>query len=116
MKRECESKQKLLEKAMELIWESSYGSVSVDDICAKSGVNKRSFYYFYKSKSDLTAAAMERHWEQQRSIMDAIFSAATPALEQLDRYCQAIIDDQRKQYETFGKVLGLSILLDWQRA
>jgi TetR/AcrR family transcriptional repressor of nem operon len=46
-----------------MIWESSYGSVSVDDICTKAGVNKGSFYYAFKSKSDLAVAAFERHWE-----------------------------------------------------
>jgi TetR/AcrR family transcriptional repressor of nem operon len=40
MKPESETKRKLLETAVELIWESSYGSVSVDDICTKAGVNK----------------------------------------------------------------------------
>ncbi len=106
VREENASKRKLLETAMELIWESSYGSVSVDDICAKSRVNKGSFYHFYRSKSDLTAAAMERHWEHQRSTMDAIFSPSAPALERIDKYCQVVIEDQRRQYETFGKVLG----------
>ena len=50
MKPESESKRKLLEAAIDLIWKSSYGAVSVDDICAKAGVNKGSFYYAFKSK------------------------------------------------------------------
>lgn len=37
------TKTRLLETANELIWKSSYGSVSVDDICTASGVNKGSF-------------------------------------------------------------------------
>ncbi len=62
MKQESETKRKILETAMELIWQSSYGSVSVDDICAKAGVNKGSFYYAFKSKAELAVAAYERHW------------------------------------------------------
>src|SRR5271163_1018396 len=106
MKQESESKRKLLEAAMEMIWESSYGSVSVDDICTKAGVNKGSFYYAFKSKSDLAVAAFERHWENKRPLMDKIFSPQVPPLERLDNYCQLIIKDQKAKYETFGKMLG----------
>ena len=106
MKPESESKRKLLETAMEMIWESSYGSVSVDDICTKAGVNKGSFYYAFKSKSDLAVAAFERHWEHKQPLMDQIFSPQVPPLERLDHYCQLIIKDQKAKYETFGKMLG----------
>jgi len=91
---------------MEMIWESSYGSVSVDDICTKAGVNKGSFYYAFKSKSDLAVAAFERHWEHKQPKLDKIFSAQVPPLERLDNYCQLIIQDQKAKYETFGKMLG----------
>jgi len=106
VKQESECKRKLLEAAMEMIWESSYGSVSVEDICAKAGVNKGSFYYAFKSKSDLAVAAVERHWENKQPKLDRIFSAQVPPLERLDKYCQMIIDDQRQKYESFGKMLG----------
>ena len=36
MKPEGETKKKLLKVAMELIWEQSYGSVGVEDICQAS--------------------------------------------------------------------------------
>ena len=106
MKQESESKRKLLEAAIEMIWESSYGSVSVDDICTKAGVNKGSFYYAFKSKSDLAVAAFERHWETKRPVMDRIFSPQISALQRLDLVCQAIIDDQKQKYASFGKMLG----------
>lgn len=106
MKQESESKRKLLESAMEMIWESSYGSVSVDDICTKAGVNKGSFYYAFKSKSDLAVAAFERHWEHKQPKLDRIFSPQVPPLERLDNYCQLIIKDQKEKYASFGKMLG----------
>ena len=106
MKQESESRRKLLETAMQLIWESSYGSVSVDDICTKAGVNKGSFYYAFKSKSDLAVAAFERYWENKQPLLDKIFSPQIPPLERLDNYCQVIIKDQKEKYESFGKMLG----------
>ena len=106
MKQESESKRKLLETAMEMIWESSYGSVSVDDICSKAGVNKGSFYYAFKSKSDLAVAAFERYWENKRPLMDAIFSTQVAPLDRIERYCQAIVQDQKNKYKIIGKMLG----------
>ena len=106
MRPESETKQKLLDTAMEMIWESSYGSVSVDDICTKAGVKKGSFYHAFKSKSDLAVAAFERYWEHKRPLLDSVFSTQVPPLERLEKYCQVIIDDQLKKYQSIGKMLG----------
>jgi TetR/AcrR family transcriptional repressor of nem operon len=106
VKQESETKRKLLETALALIWESSYGSVSVDDICTKAGVNKGSFYYAFKSKSDLAVAAFERHWEIKRPILDHIFSSQYTPVERLTNYCEGMVADQKEKHRTFGKVLG----------
>jgi TetR/AcrR family transcriptional repressor of nem operon len=106
VKQESESKRKLLEAAIEMIWQSSYGSVSVEDICVQAGVNKGSFYHAFKSKSDLAVAAFERHWENKRPLFDQVFSSQLPPLERLDKYCEAIISDQKEKYKSFGKMLG----------
>src|ERR1700677_1813610 len=106
MRPESDTKRKLLETAMELIWESSYGSVSVDDICSKAGVNKGSFYYAFKSKSDLAVAAFQRFWELKQPMLDQVFSPQLPPLERLSRYCNVIIEDQRARHKIYGKVLG----------
>jgi TetR/AcrR family transcriptional regulator, transcriptional repressor for nem operon len=106
VKRESDTKQKLLSTAVTLIWESSYGSISVDDICNRAGVNKGSFYYAFKSKSDLTAAAFEDHWNKKRGMMDEIFSSQVPPLERLEKYCDRMVQDQIDKYEKFGKMCG----------
>jgi len=106
MKQENETKRKLLDTAMTLIWQSSYGSVSVDDICRQAGVNKGSFYYAFKSKSDLAVAAFEHHWQAKQPMLDAAFSPQIPPLARIDRFCQGVIDHQKQKFETYGKVLG----------
>jgi len=106
MKQENASKTRLLETAIEMVGASSYGSVSVDDICVKAGVNKGSFYYFFKSKSDLAVAAFDRHWELKRPVLDRIFSPQLPPLERLEQYLALIVDDQKAKYRAFGKMLG----------
>src|ERR1700761_1802160 len=106
MKQESESKRKLLEAAIDLVWKSSYGAVSVDDICEKAGVNKGSFYYAFKSKSDLAVAAYERYWENKRTKMDSLFSPQVAPLHRIDNLCQAIIEDQMGRYKEYGKMPG----------
>jgi AcrR family transcriptional regulator len=83
MKTECDTKQKLLDTAMQLIWEQSYGSVSVDHICERAGAKKGSFYHFFPSKSDLAVAAIDGHWQKLRPDLDRIFSSQTAPLERL---------------------------------
>jgi len=91
---------------MQLIWENSYGSISVDDICERAGVNKGSFYYAFKTKSDLAVAAYEEHAKNKRPIMDRIFSSQEPPLVRLGNYCDKTVDDQMEKYKSFGRVLG----------
>ena len=74
MKKTCETKEKLMQVGFDLMWDNSYGSVSVDDICKRAGINKGSFYHFFPSKADLVVAAYEEHWKEKRPMMDSIFS------------------------------------------
>jgi TetR/AcrR family transcriptional regulator, transcriptional repressor for nem operon len=106
MKAESETKQRLLHTAVEMLWESSFGSVSVDDICKRAGVKKGSFYYFFPSKIELTIAAMEEHWNEKRHHFDRIFSPQSPVLQRLDDACDFIYCSQKQKKEQFGKVCG----------
>ncbi len=106
MKQEGETKKKLLKVAMELIWEQSYGSVGVEDICRRAGVTKGSFYFAFPSKSDLACAAYEESWQLKRPILDQIFSAQVGAMEQFEQYIDLIVKDQTEKYKTFGKMCG----------
>lgn len=103
---ESSTKQKLLDAALKLIWENSYGSVGVDEICQLADVKKGSFYHAFKSKSDLATAAFENYWEQKRPLYDQLFSPLLSPLERLAGYCKVIIEDQKQKYKCGGKVLG----------
>src|SRR5580658_2992090 len=104
MKKTCETKEKLLQVGFDLIWDSSYGSVSVEDICKRAGINKGSFYHFFPSKSDLAVAALEEHWQEKRPMFDRIFSPQVPPLERLQQFCREIVQGQREKAEKYGHV------------
>src|SRR5437870_12509528 len=107
MPRVSDMKERLTDAAMDLIWENSYGATSVDAICEKAGAKKGSFYYFFKSKSELAAAALEADWKKKRSEMDTIFSATVSPLERLDRYFDFVYNNLSRMRERCGgAVLG----------
>src|SRR5438046_187057 len=87
MGRVSDAKQRLMEAVRELIWAGSYGSTTIDQICEKAGVKKGSFYYFFDSKADLAAVAIEEEWQRRRSELDSLFSPTVPPLERLRKYC-----------------------------
>ncbi|MDP9291545.1 MAG: TetR/AcrR family transcriptional regulator, partial [Verrucomicrobiota bacterium] len=62
MPRKSDARARLLDAALSLVWENSYGATSVDAICERAGVRKGSFYYFFRSKSELAVAALDADW------------------------------------------------------
>jgi TetR/AcrR family transcriptional repressor of nem operon len=106
MGRTSDAKERLLGVAFDLIWNQSYGSVSVENICQRAEVNKGSFYYYFPSKSDLAVAAYEEHWLEKQPEMDRIFSPQTPPLIRLHLWCQDIFERQKQKAEKYGHVCG----------
>jgi len=106
MGRVSDAKQKLMDAIMELIWTGSYGSTTIDQICEKAGVKKGSFYYFFKSKSQLAVEAFKTSWALKQSELDRIFSPLNPPLVRLQQYCDFGYKIQSEMQEKYGRVLG----------
>jgi len=106
MKKPSSTREKLLAVAFDLIWDSSYGSVSVEDICQRAGVNKGSFYHFFPTKSELAIEAYRDRWETVRPLYEEIFAAEVAPLERLDRWCDHILTVQREKAAEYGHVCG----------
>jgi TetR/AcrR family transcriptional repressor of nem operon len=102
----CDTREKLLRVAFDLLWDQSYGSVSVDDICRRGRVNKGSFYHFFRSKADLAAEAYQEHWRSVRPTFEQIFSPETPPLDRLHRWCTLVYETQQEKAEQYGRVCG----------
>ena len=101
-----DTKQKLIDTALELIWKSSYGSVSVDDICKAADVKKGSFYHFFPSKVDLSIAAMEQTACATKTAYDGVFSAERDPIERFERYADFVHDMQAQAAAKYGHVCG----------
>ena len=106
MPRVSDMKERLMDAAMDLMWQNSYGTTSVDAICERAGAKKGSFYYFFKSKSELAAAALESDWNKKRAQMDQIFSTTVPPLERFDRYFDFVHERLAEIQKKCGSILG----------
>jgi TetR/AcrR family transcriptional repressor of nem operon len=96
--------------ALDLMWEESYGAVSIDDICKRADVKKGSFYYFFKSKADLAAAALEKLWtDDWKQRLDACFSPSVDPLKRLTDYLDGIYQKHADNFQKRGKVLGCPV-------
>ncbi len=109
MPRISTAKTRLTDAAMEMIWENSYGATSVDAICDKAGVKKGSFYYFFKSKSDLAAAALEADWSKHQAEFDLMFSPTVPPLDRLKHYLDFNYRKMAELQIKCGAVLGCAL-------
>jgi TetR/AcrR family transcriptional repressor of nem operon len=106
MGRVSDAREKLLQVAFDLIHEHSYGSVSVDHICKRARVNKGSFYYFFKSKTDLVVAAYEEHWRLKETNYERVFANQNPPLKRLELWCDYVRATQRQREQKYGHVCG----------
>ena len=106
MGRTSDAREKLLAVAFDLIYENSYGSVSVDHICRRAKVNKGSFYYYFKTKTDLVVAAYEEHWLEKLSEYEHIFAKEVPPLKRLSLWCQYLRRIQEERRKRYGCACG----------
>jgi len=106
MPRVSDMKDRLMDAAMDLMWQNSYSAASVDAICERAGAKKGSFYYFFKSKSELAAAALEADWNKKKAEMDSIFSPTVPPLERFDRYFDFVYGRLAELQKRCGSILG----------
>jgi TetR/AcrR family transcriptional regulator, transcriptional repressor for nem operon len=104
------TRQKLIDTAKDLIWTSSYGAVSVDDICKAAGVKKGSFYHYFPSKQDLAIVALEEYQDYKLNvILGPIFNSDRTFSEKIDALANAILEDSRKYRDRLGIVCGCPI-------
>jgi TetR/AcrR family transcriptional repressor of nem operon len=110
MGRVSDARERLLQAALELLWEQGYGGIRVESVCQSAGVQKGSFYHFFDSKSDLTVDALRHHWDTIAPEYDRIFSARFTPAERLSRYFEWVYERQRGHKARVGRVLGCPML------
>jgi TetR/AcrR family transcriptional repressor of nem operon len=98
-----------MDAAHSLIWNYSYGAVTIEAICDQAKVKKGSFYYFFDSKSDLAVAALNAWWDERRALAAETFHPDVPPLERITRYLDFAVENQFQVHEATGHFLGCPI-------
>lgn len=107
MGRTSDADERLKDAALALMWEESYGAVTIDNICSRAEVKKGSFYYFFDSKAELAVAALEKMWETEwKPNLDRFFSSSVEPLTRLTTYLESYYKSQVEAKARLGKVLG----------
>jgi TetR/AcrR family transcriptional repressor of nem operon len=89
MGRTSDAKGRLIETAAALMHARGVNDVGVQEICATAGVQKGSFYHFFKSKDDLAAAAIDKHWSDTRNqFWRLAFGEDVAPLDRIRRFFQ----------------------------
>ncbi len=110
MGRTSDANERLMAATLDLIWEGSYGAVTIDDICKRADVKKGSFYYFFKSKAELAVAALEKMWrEDWKPSLDASFSPSIDPLARITGYLEGFYPRCVENLKKRGKVLGCPV-------
>lgn len=86
-----DTRERLLEIALELIWQSNYSCVGVNEICKQAGVTKGAFYHHFESKASLFCEATAYYWQVIRNDLDAVFSPLNSPLVQLENLLHFLI-------------------------
>ncbi|MBQ2291449.1 MAG: TetR/AcrR family transcriptional regulator [Paludibacteraceae bacterium] len=72
-----ETKQHILQVAIERMQQVGIRSVSVDDVCHELGMSKKTFYVYFPSKDDLIQAILHTHEQKVAHDLDNALSKRT---------------------------------------
>lgn len=75
------ARDKLISAAEVELLAKGYAGTTVDEICARAGVSKGSFYHFFATKEELGLATLEAFFLRNRQIVDEV-KAGKPSRQQ----------------------------------
>ncbi|MGZ8997322.1 MAG: TetR/AcrR family transcriptional regulator [Allosphingosinicella sp.] len=79
-----ETRERIVEAAMELFWLKGYGSTSIADILSRSQVNSGSLYHFFPGKQDVLIAVLDRYHEGiGPMLLDPVWEGVEDPIERI---------------------------------
>lgn len=92
---------KLLEIGLESLKQKSYRDISLDDVTAKAGIAKGTFYNFFSSKELYFYEIMQRIKEDNRKELRELTAGGLPKREQVERCLYRRYTSKRTVYDYF---------------
>ena len=85
------TKQAILDAAIELIREKSIDKISIRDIATKAGTNSAGISYYFGSRENLISESMKFYWTQLCDIYEKVLNDAELTPEKTRVYCKKIM-------------------------
>ena len=107
MKQVIDTRERILQSAIELFWENGYAATGMADIFERARANSGSFYHFFDSKEDLLLAVLDRYIELLHPALvepacRGIFDPIERIFAILARYRELLL----QTHNTYGCPLG----------
>jgi AcrR family transcriptional regulator len=91
-------KEQLETTAKDLFWKHGFKKVSIDEICKKANVSRKTFYTFYENKNALVIFILNETIEGIKAVNYQLFESDTPFAEKL----QQMLIRKLKMSESFS--------------
>ena len=102
-----QTKQRILETAATLFWKHSYHGIRVDQIVAEAGVNKASFYQYFKSKEQIAEVGIQYMYESTLSyVFEGSFREFSHPIDRLESIFKKIYTTHLRIKKTDGRCPG----------
>ena len=102
-----ETRERLIESAINLVLTSGYHAIGVKEICQHAHVQKGSFYHFFPSKRDLVSEALDRQWARHTQLLlDPVFNETIPPLDRIVKMFEVFSAHQVHLQKSYGRVFG----------
>jgi TetR/AcrR family transcriptional repressor of nem operon len=91
-----DTRQRIIEAALQLFWNKGYSSTSIADILDTAGANSGSLYHFFPGKQDLLVAVLNAlHANIGPALLDPAWEGVREPIEKifrlLDRYRSSVL-------------------------
>lgn len=83
---DMDTKEKLIEAMIKLLWERGYAATSPKIIQKESGVGQGSMYHHFSGKKELAIAAIQKNTEMMKNDIENIFSESISPLNRVRKY------------------------------
>lgn len=112
------TKTRILDAAEALIMGHGITGTTVDQILAKTGVTKGTFFYHFKSKADLAKTLVERYAAQDAAHLDALLNRvealSSDPLQQILSFLELLVADAEKLIEPGSGCLIASFVTQFE--
>ena len=78
-------KQQIEQKAKELFWKHGFKKVSIDEICKKANVSRKTFYTFYENKTALVIFILRQMTEDIKAVYSGIIEDDIPFAVKMEK-------------------------------